>query len=1540
MTMRKLITSLSAAAALGFPGAAVPQTFDPVGDDTDIFLANPLIEATRPNVMIFVDNTANWSKPFSVEKAALVNTVESMVTEAFNVGISMFVETGGDNDEVRGGYIRFGARQMTPTNKSRLVDMVKGLDEIGDRSNNANYSGAMAELHRYFAGARSHSGFGKAKRDYPGNIDYNPLAADLEGWSFDDKDNDIYTTPIVSGCQKNFIIVISNGTATITSENDVAGSYLSTLVKKTPPDTISVAPKDTGEQAEWSDEFAKYMATTDCAPSIDGVQNVITYTIDVLPAETGSAGHTALLQSMAEHGKGRYFVVNDTTTSAELENALRQIFQEVQAVNSVFASVALPVSVNVRGTNLNQVYIGQFRPDPRKGPRWFGNLKMYKIGQEQVVEGGVTVTKAFLVDSLGNKAENAATGFVSPNAQSLWSASSTFWNHRPTDENGAGGSSDLPDGDLVEKGGAAQQLRVRYPTDQAQRQIYSCLSATGFCAGNSLLSASPFAVANANVSAGELNIYTKKPVVSITAGLAGTTPTATATVTAHGWANGNTVRISGASPNVYNQTASIAVVDANTFTYVLPSLPAANVGRATAVSHGLASGDLVDVSSAIPAAYNVTGAPVNRLDANTFEYALSGSTLTPSAGHSFIGRKQVTNLGGFGTSATATVPNHGYGLTGATVTNVTISGAIEAPFNVSNATITVASANSFTYNTASTITGTANTARLTTGVGVTAQPHGFPNGATVTVRGSPVTPFNVTATMTAVDANTFTYPVSGTASATTAASMVASIGIASITHPLTGGSRDTATITTSVGHFFTSGMTIIISGTGGVPPAGYDGTYTGLNVVVPVGTPPFATFTVTGANIRSAPTPLASFGMLAGRQVKEIVPVVTATGVIRSGKPVTVTTLSSKAVATGAMQAGRPSDSNAAERDNLILWVRGRDNAENEKANVAAPDVRPSIHGDVLHSRPAVVNYGRAVDEHDVTIFYGTNDGGLRAVKGGTATVATDLHPDGTAVRPGDERWTFIPRELFGKLDRLRMRAPEISSDNPRDYFVDGAISAYTKDVNDDGKLIASDGDKVYLFLTMRRGGDFIYALDVSAPNAPRFMWRKQAGDTGYAELGQTWSEAKAGRIRANTRPADSPSGNPDNLVLMMGAGYDAAVEDINPCLLSAQTGADVTKRAVGTGSVTYTSSGTCTISGATGTATTITRSKGRGILVVDALDGHVIWQAGPSPTGATHNVTIPDMTYAIASDVRIIDLNGDGFLDSAFVADTGGQVWRVDIADADPRNWKVRKLATLASTVDTDIPNKRKFFFAPEVTVAEDATGVFLAVLLGAGDREHPFDGIVGNTFYMLKDRAETATLGSGSGTRSWTQTGSTASAGTGGSAVAGGVIREADLFDATATPGASTSGWRRRMNPGEKIVSSALVVGGTAIFSTNQPTVLSGGVIDACASNLGVARIYEIGVADATTEFTIRSGGGYVPSPVFAAIQIGNTGSVSTTIPTSSTGACTGAACGDTNTSGGGPGGGGPTTGVVCTGTSCWSVGTLDVGSRKRAYWYREID
>ena len=54
----------------------IPQTyadFDPVNDDTDIFLANPSIISNRPNVLLYIDNTANWNTAFANEKTALVN---------------------------------------------------------------------------------------------------------------------------------------------------------------------------------------------------------------------------------------------------------------------------------------------------------------------------------------------------------------------------------------------------------------------------------------------------------------------------------------------------------------------------------------------------------------------------------------------------------------------------------------------------------------------------------------------------------------------------------------------------------------------------------------------------------------------------------------------------------------------------------------------------------------------------------------------------------------------------------------------------------------------------------------------------------------------------------------------------------------------------------------------------------------------------------------------------------------------------------------------------------------------------------------------------------------------------------------------------------------------------------------------------------------------------------------------------------------------------------------------------------------------------
>ncbi|MGH8120132.1 MAG: hypothetical protein ACRESK_05895, partial [Gammaproteobacteria bacterium] len=222
---------------------------------------------------------------------------------------------------------------------------------------------------------------------------------------------------------------------------------------------------------------------------------------------------------------------------------------------------------------------------------------------------------------------------------------------------------------------------------------------------------------------------------------------------------------------------------------------------------------------------------------------------------------------------------------------------------------------------------------------------------------------------------------------------------------------------------------------------------------------------------------------------------------------------------------------------NLINWVRGTDNLEDENADGLDTDARASIHGDVLHSRPAVVNYNRFGNDDDVYIYYGSNDGVFRAVKGGIS------QSDVTEPTPGEEAWGFIPPELFGNLKRVRNNSPLISSSNKKPYFMDGSLGIYTlNNTTDpaDKSLVAADGDKVHIYISTHRGGRFLYALDVSDPLDPVLLWKHSNADAGWEELGQTWSVPQVHTIKASTNP-----------VLIFGAGYDPTVEDVDPATIT-----------------------------------------------------------------------------------------------------------------------------------------------------------------------------------------------------------------------------------------------------------------------------------------------------------------------------------------------------------------------------------------------------
>lgn len=1623
--------------------------FDPVREDIDIFMVNPAIDASRPNVLILLDNTANWNTAFSNEKSALVSVVNGL-TEFYNVGLAMFPETGGGNDSIDGSYIRFGTRQMIAANRTALSTMVNALDQLGDKGNNATPSLALSEIYYYFANATSRSGWGKLKSDYAGNTTHNALAASLPGNAFDQQPvstnaaSKVYRSPIADACQKNFIIYISNGPANENASALATSQSLLTAARGgTAPSTISISPS--GQQGNWADEWAAFLAHTGFNVTIGGVTSrayVNTYVIEVDPGTTGQGPDmTALMKSIATQGKGKYFATSSGNSGNAIVDALNQIFNEIQSVNSVFASTTLPVSVNVRGTHLNQVYIGMFRPDSDKAPRWYGNLKLYNLK----ASGSGSL---YLADANGSAAENLLTGFIGQDKQSFWTRTSNFWDFRPVEQNGAGGGSDAPDGDLVEKGAVGQMLRESYASSQAGRNLYTCTSGSSVCSpcsiagsgtdktctSGSFLSATPFttgndAITTASLSLGtqdvasltakitrnvtaltdrrqvSLNNSTSTPIaitlsngaithpvnslstaltrtltaltgvlantVNITSiakvggnfvattsaphgfaagatvtiagnsiaayngtwsvasptsntfqiaasgnpgtGSGGTATTQTnsttarATLTNHGFSNGQSVTIAGANPTAFNGTFGVTVLDANTFTYSLgstqgnassPGTVTANSTTATgttSTAHGLVTGNSIIISDANPSGYNGTFTVASTPSANSFTYTL-GSPLVPNTASGVT----VYKVGSGSTTVTATAPGHGLSSGSAYI----ISGT--NPCYTGSYTIGSVTANTFTYTTASVCTsppiGSYTVSSTTTGVTVmatlpshgfdsqcpignsiaiygtdtnhtgtytiasmtadtfsystgsirptpvgtfwagcvtsprafaTTGAHGFSTGDSITISGVDTSGslagnnvYNITAAITVIDPDNFSYPITNTATSTASAVSGNTIMAAKNT---------TTAIAQSINHGFANGSSVSISG---ASPAAFNGNFT---------------ITALGAN---------SFQYTLG---------------------------SAQGDASGTILASAGSGSST-ERDQIIQWVRGQDNAISpggENANGSMTDCRASVHGDVLHSRPAVINYNRYAGDNDVYVFYGANNGVFHAVKGGITNDATDPG----ILTPGQEAWGFVPPEGFSQLKRLRNNSPQVGSDFKKPYFMDGPIGSYVIDANNNGKLTTADtGDKVYLYIGARRGGRYLYSLDVTNPLAPTYRWKIDNGTTGFFELGQTWSQPTiVTGINAHINP-----------VLLFGGGYDPSVEDIENCTVTSATSTAVT---YSKGTITYNTNPAsgCTVS--SGVSTVVNRSMGRAIYMVDAITGELIWSAGRPGSGATLEVS--GMDFAIPADIQVIKNESGGATNRAYAVDTGGNVWRIDFGAVDKANWTVTKLAAIGDLSTKS--GRRKFLYPPDVV----SRSGYDAVLIGTGDREHPFDVTVTNRFYMFKD------LGGDSGAVT-------------GASVAQPTLTEAALYDTTSnciqdctgttqsnaiTALESAKGWYFSLGTGEKNIGNAIALAGVVFFNTNQPSQSS----DNCGNNLGIARQYQVAVADATAvrdvdasgiltvsdRSSVHAGGGYLPSPVHVVVQID-----------------------------------GQIYEGVISGTSVQQPPGTTIGSRSRRYWYREID
>lgn len=193
----------------------------------------------------------------------------------------------------------------------------------------------------------------------------------------------------------------------------------------------------------------------------------------------------------------------------------------------------------------------------------------------------------------------------------------------------------------------------------------------------------------------------------------------------------------------------------------------------------------------------------------------------------------------------------------------------------------------------------------------------------------------------------------------------------------------------------------------------------------------------------------------------------------------------------------------------LISFIIGWDSYDADGDKVYN-EKRDLILGDILHSRPLIIDYEASNPTNPQRVIYvGTNDGQLHAFNDTSY---------------GSEKWAFIPPDLLPTLKYL-------AQGTTHPYFVDASPKAYTLDGNHDGDLLdySSGDDKVIIIFGERSGGSKYTALDVSNPNDPQFLWTIGNTVAGFEQMGQPWSEPVIGKVKVGTEDKD---------VAIIGGGY------------------------------------------------------------------------------------------------------------------------------------------------------------------------------------------------------------------------------------------------------------------------------------------------------------------------------------------------------------------------------------------------------------------
>jgi type IV pilus assembly protein PilY1 len=384
-----------------------------------------LMKLSTGNFRNFLASPTTESKyRITIAKDVIMNLVEAIDDSAVRIGLMRFDDEKDDGGKV---LLPIGASD------AQFEAIIKPVDPHDDKmlaKGTTPVAEALAEAGRYFAGTPNWT-------TYLGSDDTTGI---IDGGS--------YISPVQWRCQKNYVVVVSdglsyndNGKVSVNDtsmflepyiNNNTIAEYATTGIDLTDDGTDVIDTVYPGAGTHLLDDVAEFLYDEDLlvSPATDSAgesydheyfpkQNIITYTVGFMTASGTEITSPAdeLLMETARNGGGHdpslpgggnFFSADNST---DLEEAFLSIVGMILAVNSSFIAPVVPVNKINKVYSGNSVYLSLFKPN-NAAAFWYGNLKKFGLDSD-----------GYLLQKDGTSAIDD-TGEILDTASSCWSYSS------------------------------------------------------------------------------------------------------------------------------------------------------------------------------------------------------------------------------------------------------------------------------------------------------------------------------------------------------------------------------------------------------------------------------------------------------------------------------------------------------------------------------------------------------------------------------------------------------------------------------------------------------------------------------------------------------------------------------------------------------------------------------------------------------------------------------------------------------------------------------------------------------------------------------------------------------------------------------------------------------------------------------------------------------------------------------------------------------------------------------------------------------------